>query len=83
MDSYEAFHALGSLDFTNYVYYGVLVDGVATIQGNSITTTSAEMIPVAICKAGEVSGAGVLGLVGKKKPEATKTLNSDGTWSIK
>jgi hypothetical protein len=84
MDSYEVIHTISNLDFVNYNYFYILVDGVATIKGNAITTTGPVMVPVSISKAGQVSGAGVLGVLGKKKPEATRVLNSDGkTWSIK
>ncbi len=84
IDSYDVIHTIGSLDFANYTYFAILVDGAATIKGESITTTGPIMVPVGISVAAQVSGAGVLGVLGRKKPEATRTLNSDGkTWSIK
>lgn len=83
MDSYEVMHTIANLDFVNYTYYYVLVDGAATIQGQAITTTGPIMIPLCVGKTGQVVGAGVLGLFGKKKPEDTRVLNTDGSWSIK
>jgi hypothetical protein len=81
--SYDAIHTLGNVDFTRYLYFGVLVDGVATIKGNTITTTGPIIVPISIGKAGLVSGAGVLGLIGRLNPDATRTLNTDGSWNIK
>lgn len=81
--SYDAIHTIPNLDFTRYLYFGVLVDGVATIKGNTITTTGPIIVPVSIGKAGLVSGAGVLGLIGRLNPDATRTLNTDGSWNIK
>jgi len=82
-DSYDAIHAPGNEDFTRYLYFGVLVDGTATIKGNTITTTGPIIVPVSIGKAGLVSGGGVLGLLGRLNPDATRTLNTDGSWNIK
>jgi hypothetical protein len=83
MDSYDAIHTIANLDFSGYTYFSVLVDGAATIKGNTITTNGPVIVPVGISKAGQVSGAGVLGVLGRKKPEITRTLNTDGSWSIK
>jgi hypothetical protein len=82
-DSYDIIHTIGNLDFTAYLYFGILVDGAATIKGNSITTTGPVIIPVSISKSSQISGAGVIGVLGRHNPDATRTLNSDGTWSIK
>lgn len=90
MDSYNVIHTIGSLDFTGYTYFHVLVDGTAIIKGESITTTGPILIPVTISNSSQISGAGAIGLVGKKKPEAfhqgppgQNGVNTDGTWSIK
>lgn len=83
MDSYDVIHTIVNLDFSGYTYFYILVDGAATIKGNSITTTAPILVPVSISNATQISGAGVLGVLGRKKPELTHSFNSDGTWSIK
>jgi hypothetical protein len=83
IDSYDIMHTTSNLDFANYTYFAVLVDGAATIKGQAFTTSGPIIVPVGISQASQVAGAGALGVLGRKKPEATKTLNSDGTWSIK
>ena len=83
IDSYDVIHPVGSLNFSGYTYFAIVVDGVATIKGESITTTAPITIPVSISNTSQISGGGVIGVLGRKKPENTKTLNSDGTWSIK
>jgi hypothetical protein len=90
MESYGVLHTLGNTNFNDYVYYHILVQGEATIKGNTITTTGPILIPVTISNASQISGAGVIGLIGKKKPEAfaggppgQNGVNTDGTWSIK
>jgi hypothetical protein len=82
-ESYDVIHTIGSLDFTTYLYFGILVDGTAVIKGESITTTGPVIVPVSISRPTHISGGGVLGVLGRRNPDATKTLNSDGTWSIK
>lgn len=82
-DSYDVIHTIGSLNFTKYLYFGILVDGTATIKGESITTTTPIIIPVSISNDSQISGGGVIGVLGRFNPDATKTLNSDGSWSIK
>lgn len=90
MDSYNVIHTLGSLDFTGYTYFQILVDGAAVIKGESLTTTGPILIPVTISNATQISGAGVKGLIGKRNPESFATgpagqggLNTDGTWNIR
>lgn len=76
-------HTIGSLDFTNYEYHQILVDGAATINGESITTNGPITLDIGITNSSQISGAGVLGLIGKKRPELLSNTNTDGTLSIK
>lgn len=90
MDSYNVIHTLSNLDFSGYTYFYIIVDGAATINGESITTTGPINIPVTISNPSQISGGGVVGLIGKKKPQAFAPgppgqggVNTDGTWNIK
>ncbi len=90
MDSYNVIHTLSNLDFSGYTYFYIIVDGTATIKGESITTTGPINIPVTISNTSQISGGGVVGLIGKKKPQAFAPgppgqggVNTDGTWNIK
>jgi hypothetical protein len=83
MTNYEIIHTITNIDVSKYNYFAVLIDGTGTIKGESITTTGPVILPISIRVASEVSGDGIKAVFGIKKPEITKTTNSDGTWSIK
>jgi hypothetical protein len=87
MDSYEVMHTYSNLDFTGYTYFQVCVnDGdTLTYKGNSITPSGGPVVlNISVSNANDVVGTtSTVVFLGKKRPELTKTLNSDGTWSIK
>jgi hypothetical protein len=75
-------HTIGNADFAVYEYGKILVDGTATIKGESITTTGPVVLEdVGVAKASDISGSAYL--IGKKRPELLTNINSDGTASIK
>jgi len=74
-------HSLGNADYNTYEYHSILVNGTATIHGETITSQSSVIIPVGVTNSGQTSGS--VYLIGKKRPELTTSLNSDGTLSIK
>lgn len=87
MDSYEVMHTYGNLDFTGYTYFQICVNDGDTLiyKGNTISPSGAPVVlNLAVSAASDVAGtSNTVVFLGKKRPELTKTLNSDGTWSIK
>lgn len=86
MDSYEVIHTLTNVDFTGYTYFQIYVDGGASLvyKGNTIAPTNSTVFNLSVKAASDIAGSsGDIAFLGKKKPEITKNLNSDGTWSIK
>lgn len=87
MDSYEVMHTYSNLDFTGYTYFQICVNAgdTLTYKGNAITPSGAPVVlNLAVSAASDVAGtSNTVVFLGKKRPELTKTLNSDGTWGIK
>jgi hypothetical protein len=74
-------HSIGNTDFNTYEYHSVLINGNATLHGETINTTAPIIIPVGVTNSSQVTGA--IFLIGKKRPELLSSINSDGTLSIK
>jgi hypothetical protein len=88
MDSYEVMHTLAQVqsNYTGYTYFQAIVDAAATLTYKGTTFTPANTITINIAISSPNDLVGTLGNVvflGKKRQEITRTLNSDGTWSIK
>lgn len=88
MSSYEVMHTLSQVqsNYTGYTYFEAVVDGGATLgyKGTTFTPVNTITIKVAIDSPTDVVGTtGDVVFLGRKKPKLTRTLNSDGTWSIK
>tara|TARA_R110000803_G_scaffold188872_1_gene251341 strand:+ start:422 stop:691 length:270 start_codon:yes stop_codon:yes gene_type:complete len=88
MDSYEVMHTLSqvNINYTGHTYFQAVVDGGATLgyKGTLFAPANTVVMNVSISSPLDIVGTtGDVVFLGKKKPELTRLLNTDGTWSIK